>query len=120
MPPDQTPASETRGPLAWSDVVTDALRYWEPRRLLYNAVLALVTIWQLIVHGAFPRPVLPAAALLFVLAALANVLYSAAYVVDIFVQSSVYRTSWRRRRWLLLLLGTLLGAVLSYVVSQGM
>jgi len=26
------------------EMVTDALRYWEPRRLIYNAVLALIVI----------------------------------------------------------------------------
>ena len=26
------------------DAITDALRYWEPRRLAYNAVLALIVL----------------------------------------------------------------------------
>ena len=120
MTPDQSPESESPGPMRWTDVVTDALRYWEPRRLLYNVVLAAVTIGQLIVQHALPRPASSGAALLFILAVGANILYSAAYVVDLFVQASAYRSSWRHRRGLLWLLGTLLGALLAYFITQSM
>src|SRR5262245_13837909 len=107
-----------RDPASWSELVTDAIRYWEPRRLFYNGVLVVVTIWQLLAHGTFPRPIGAGLAALFILAALANVLYSTVYVVDLFVQISIFRIGWRRRRWLLLLTGTLLGGVLAYFVAQ--
>jgi hypothetical protein len=67
-----------REPAPWSELVTDAIGYWEPRRLFYNGVLAVVTIWQLLAHGAFPRPIGAGLAALFILAAVANVLYSTA------------------------------------------
>jgi hypothetical protein len=85
--PEPKPTVRLPGP-TWS---LDALRYWELRRLLYNAVLAVITIWQLVVHHAFPPQASAAVAMLFVLAVVANILYSAAYLVDVFVQTSVYR-----------------------------
>jgi hypothetical protein len=85
-----------------------------------TAVLAVVTIWQLFADGTFPRPIGAGLAVVFILAAVANVLYSTAYVIDLFVQLSAFQSGWRRRRWLLLLAGTLLGGVLAYFVAQGM
>jgi hypothetical protein len=41
-------------------------------------------------------------------------------VVDLFLQFSIFRSGWRRRRWLVLLTGTLLGGVLAHLVAQGM
>ncbi len=93
------------------DIVNDSLRYWEPRRVAYNAVLALV------VAGSFfyYQPALaalgwqPVIGLLFA-AVLANVLYCAAYAADLLVQLSDYQAAWRRYRWLLWTMGTVLAA----------
>ena len=43
-------------------------------------------------------------------AVLANVLYCAAYAVDLLVQQSDYQAAWRRYRWLLWVAGTTLAA----------
>jgi cytochrome bd-type quinol oxidase subunit 2 len=88
----------------------DALRYWERRRLWYNLALAVLCgawVWRTWPHF---RPAFTLGSLLklLVLAALANVCYSAAYLVDIPLQESPLRDSWRKRRWALWVLGTLL------------
>jgi hypothetical protein len=74
-----TPAPQLRA------LLDDALRFWEPRRLLYNLLLTAVVFGWLIVTWPHFRPALnlQALLLLFVLAVLANVCYCAAYVVDI-------------------------------------
>jgi hypothetical protein len=102
-------SSELRG------ILDDALRFWELRRIPYNLILAAVVI----VWVAASRPHLHAglffAALmvLFVMAALANVLYSVAYCLDVFIQFSSFRDLWRRYRWMLWVAGVLLSVALA-------
>ena len=91
------------------DIITDSLRYWEPRRLAYNAILGLAVAGSIFYHQP-PSAVLGwqiVVDLLFA-AVLANVLYCAAYAADLLVQFSDYQTMWRRCRWLLWLAGTIL------------
>ena len=110
-----TPLGPFQGPLA------DAIRYWEPRRLVYNFVLTAVTVaWVL---GTWPhfRPALTLSSLppMAVLALLANVCYCAAYVVDVAMLHSSLESVWRRRRWILWLVGTLFAIVLaSYWIAD--
>ena len=102
-------------------LLDDALRYWEPRRILYNLGLAgVVLAWVALTWPHFrPALTLQALALLFVLAVLANVCYCAAYLVDLPLQYSSFRASWRRRRFVLWLAGMLLAAVLaSYWIAD--
>ena len=47
-----------------------------------------------------------------VLALLANVCYCAAYILDMAMQHSSLSAAWRRRRWILLLVGMLIAIVL--------
>ncbi len=105
----QLPAAPSRG------VLGDALRYWEPRRLVYNLVLAAVVVAWLVVTWPHFRPAfrLNSLLFLFVLGLIANVCYCAAYVVDIPLQSSAFGAVWKRRRWGLWLLGTILAVVLA-------
>jgi hypothetical protein len=104
------------------ECATDAIRYWEPRRLIYNAVLAaLVLVYffkafpaskaQLSVDGALG---------VFLLAVLANVAYCAAYGADIFAQISGYRELWRKYRWILFLIGVLFAGIITRFVAIGM
>jgi hypothetical protein len=108
LPHFDRPLGPFQGPFA------DALRYWEPRRLVYNLVLtAVVVAWLL---GTWPhfRPALTWSSLppMAVLALLANVCYCAAYVPDMAMQHSSLSAVWRRRRWILLLVGMLIAIVL--------
>ena len=95
--------------------VSDALLYWEPRRVLYNAVLTTVAAAWVVLTWPHFRPINlmgippgdthPALLILIILAFLANVCYSAAYLVDIPLQLTF--VAWRKYRWALLLTGTL-------------
>lgn len=93
----------------------DAARFWEPRRVLYNLILtAVVTIWVAASWPHFlPAFNLHALALLLILVLLANLCYSAAYLVDIPMQRSFLAAVWSRRRWALWLAGTLFAIVLA-------
>jgi hypothetical protein len=82
------------------DVITDSLRYWEPRRLVYNGVLLAVVAAHFIAdfprsRSAFRPEVF---VFLFIMAVLANACYCAAYVADLFVQFSGFGRAWQRRR----------------------
>jgi len=93
------------------DIVTESLRYWEPRRIAFNAVLALVLAGSFFYH----QPTLaalgwPPVIGLLLAAVLANVLYCTAYAADLLVQLSDYQAAWRRHRWLLWAAGTAFAA----------
>ncbi|SRR5216683_6038333 len=94
-------------------LLADAVRFWEPRRLVYNLVLAAVVAAWLV--GTWPhfRPALTLSSLtiMSVLALLANVCYCAAYFMDIPMQYSSVGAVWRRRRWGLWLVGMLFAIV---------
>ena len=104
------------------EMVTDAIRYWEPRRLVYNAVLALIVIGYFC--GSLPesRATLSFDGFLFVviLAVLANLCYCAAYIADIFAQFSGFRVLWLRWRWLLLVLGIIFAGIITRFFALGL
>jgi hypothetical protein len=104
------------------ELTTDMLRYWELRRIIYNVALALVVIGHAVPH--FPALMkqlnLDIVLGLFVLAIGTNIVYSAAYVVDWFVQQSDFRDLWRRSRWMLLVTGTTVGAIIAHFFSLSM
>ena len=104
---DESPSGPFRRLLA------DAMRFWEPRRLIYNVVLAAVVVVWVVASWPHFRPTLTLQSLLFlaIMALLANVCYCAAYLVDIPMQSSSLSAVWKRRRWGLWLVGTLFAIV---------
>ena len=88
----------------------EAFRFWEPSRIIYNALLvAVCAIWVLSTWPHF-RPAMTLFSLLqlTVLGLIANVCYCAAYLVDIPLQWSSPGSSWKRLRWGLWAVGTLL------------
>jgi len=105
-----------------SDIVSDAIRYWERRRLLYNGVLILVAL--AVFYDAWPSSQVAlsvtTAQSLFVLAVLANVAYCSVYAVDIFAQYSSFRPRWLRYRWLLFVVGLLVAVILTNFISSSM
>jgi hypothetical protein len=113
--PDQSavlgdsPSGAPRGMLA------DAVRFWEPRRLVYNIVLAAVVVAWLVVTWPHFRPMMVPHSLLLlaILGFFANACYCAAYLVDLPLQSSSSSAVWKRRRWGLWLLGTLFAILLA-------
>jgi len=96
-------------------LVADALRYWEPRRIIYNAVLALVVLAYFAIDWPQSRMVLSFESVLFVfiLAVLANICYCAAYLGDIFVQISGFRAVWQQWRWVLFVIGMAVAAIIT-------
>jgi len=107
-------AARSESPLR--EYATDALRYWEVRRLVYNPLLAAVVLAHFIAAWPASRSLLTSdhALGLFLLAVLANVAYSAVYVADVFIQMSGFRASRARWRWILLAVGFSFAAVLTH------
>jgi len=98
-----------------SEILTDAIRYWELRRIAYNAVLAIVVVTLFLAGwpASLGQITVNSAQLIFVLAVLANVAYCAAYVVDFAAQSSGYRATWKRYRWTVFAIGVLFASILA-------
>lgn len=116
----RTPAQRLpSGPLhpSMHDALSDAIRFWETRRIIYNAALAAVVLvsvtiagWTRI-HGSMTFGNLLA---IMVLAVLANACYCVAYGLDVPAQLSAYRGAWLRVRPFLWLFGTLFGMALAW------
>jgi hypothetical protein len=122
MQPDSDVAVEPPGILAQlRELVTDALRYWELRRLFYNALLGIIVLVHFVAAWPASRTELTSdsALGLFLLAVLANVAYSVVYVPDVFIQFSGFRASRARWRLVLLVVGFAFAAVLTHFVSTG-
>jgi hypothetical protein len=104
------------------DSFTSAIRFWEPRRLIYNAVLAFIVLAYFVSGYPASKTVLSLdfALGLFLLAVVANIAYCAAYLADIFVQMSGFRDVWQRSRWLLFIIGTTFAAIITRFVAMGM
>ena len=108
-PSTQTPAFRTPPTGPDRGLFTDAIRFWELRRLFYNLALAAVVLIWLVASWPHFRPAFTLTSLLqlAVLALLANASYCAAYLVDIPMQHSSFSSVWNRRRWALWVVGTL-------------
>jgi hypothetical protein len=102
--------------------LSNAIGYWERRRIGYNAVLLAVVgaVFAMGWPASRARLSVNAFLILFALAVLANVAYCAAYVVDVAAQMSTFRDTWLRRRWLLAVIGTAFAGVLAYFLSTGL
>src|ERR1700740_1818901 len=110
---DTPPPSGT--PPNFRGLLGDSLRYWELPRRIYNFVLlAVVAAWAATTWPHF-RPMIEVHSLLLlaILALLANACYCAAYLVDIPLQCSALNGLWKRRRWVLWTVGTLLAILLA-------
>jgi hypothetical protein len=101
---------------SFGELARNALRYWEPRRVLYNAALLMVVLLHIWAGWPASKAQLSTDMLifLFILAVLANIAYCAAYAVDLFVQFSGARNSWPRWRWCVLAVGIAFGAALTH------
>jgi len=104
-----------------STYITAAIKYWEPRRLVYNFVMALIVLYYAAPVALQERGFswIPGILALFVLAVMANILYCAAYPVDIFIQMSDFKEIWMKFRWLLFLLGLALASIFTWFLCQG-
>ena len=75
------------------DRVTEALKYWEPMRLVYNGVLAVEVIayYVVLLPASKSNLTRETSLFMFVLAVGADIAYCASYPVDLFVQASALR-----------------------------
>ena len=105
-----------------SGFAANGLRYWEPRRVIYNGVLAVVVLLHFV--GAWPgsreKLSFDLALGVFFLAVLANVAYCTAYLADLFVQFAGLHEAWRRGRIILLSVGILFAATITHFFAKGM
>jgi hypothetical protein len=104
------------------DYVTDAIKFWERWRVVYNLALAAVVIIHFAAGYPGSRAILSLdlALGIFLLAVVANIAYCAAYIADIFAQASGFRELWHRYRWLLFAIGTTFAAIITHFVAAGM
>src|SRR5260370_37113346 len=95
-------------------LLNDAIRFWEPRRLIYNLVLAAVVVIWIAASWPHFRPMvtLHSLLLLSILALLANACYCAAYLLDISMHGLSARTGLKRQRSGLWVIGRLLAILL--------
>jgi hypothetical protein len=103
---------------------TDAIRFWEKARILFNLVLTAIafgTLWYLL-HGIGPawRYLGHNVLLVFILAVVANIAYCAAYPIDTLVQMSDFHEGWRKGRWYLWGIGTAFAAALAVASIVGL
>ena len=101
--------------------LTTAIRYWEPRRLLYNGALAVVVLVCFALNYPASKSTLSFdfVLMLFLLAVLANVAYCAAYLVDIFASASGYREQWWKHRWIVFTIGVLFASIITRFFALG-
>lgn len=113
--------SEESQPPKTNAVATDLLRYWEPRRLIYNAALGLIVLVHFFINApaSWQSITLDVVLVTFLLAVTANVLYCAAYLVDGVVQFTPFRTVWLQIRWLMFALGVAFATVLTHFIAKG-
>ena len=105
-----------------SGYAASGLRYWEPRRLVYNGVLALVVLVHFFTVPPETREPMSVNLLLvvFLLAVLANIAYCAAYLADLFVQFAGLQEAWRKGRVVLLAIGTMFAAAITHFFALGL
>jgi len=93
---------------------SNAARFWERGRVLYNAILTLIVLLWLVLTWPHFRPALTLGSLeaFVVLALAANLCYCAGYLADFFMQGLLPSQYWRRFRQVLWVLGMLFAIVL--------
>jgi hypothetical protein len=101
--------------------LSDAIRFWEIRRIFYNLWLVAVVLTYFFVYWPASKSIVQLDELswLFILAVLANVAYCAAYPVDVFVQVSGVREIRGRVRWVLFVVGMIFAGILTRWFSIG-
>jgi hypothetical protein len=121
-PDDRTPSRSVGTFISrLSAYVADALRYWEMRRLVYNAVLACVVAIDFVVAwpASYDKLSFDLLLGLFILSVIANIAFCAVYVVDLFVQFSGLHTAWRWGRLVLLIIGTAFASTIAHFTTRG-
>ncbi len=105
-----------------SGYAANALRYWEPRRLVYNGALALVVLAHFAADwpGSKNALTFDLALGIFFLAVLANLAYSVAYAPDLFLQFSGLDSALRWGRPILLSVGIAFGGTITHFFASNL
>lgn len=108
-------------PNHYKQLVIDSVQYWERMRIVYNLVLMTlaITCWGAEMLSGRAIDLIGGMVVLLMFAVPANVCFCAAYPVDLGLQLTPLRDSWRRWRWLLFLCGTLLASAVAVWVLLG-
>lgn len=101
------------------EILSNAIRFWERARLIYNGVLAavLVAVYQYCQPASSEHVSLKLFEQMFLGAMGLNVLYTFAYLPDIGAQLSDYRAQWLKYRWILFAAGTTFASILTQLNS---
>jgi hypothetical protein len=104
------------------EALTEGIRYWEPRRIIYNLVLLAIVGIHALRSWFGPGFVVDVdiALWLFLLWVLANVAYCAAYLVEIPAQLSGFRQEWVKIRFFAFLVGLAFAGILAHYFSMGL
>lgn len=95
----------------------NAVRFWEAWRLPYNAILFGVVIENTRLLALLKTDNVSA---LVVLAGIANLLYCAAYPLDLLMQWSGVADGWQRwGRYVVFAAGTLVAAAIAFLFANG-
>ena len=108
--------------IAIREVLSNAIRYWERARIIYNLVLAAIVVGYFVANlpDSASRITLDLSLRFFLRAVLANVVYCAAYVPDVLAQLSDLRPVWLRHRWVLFMIGLTFAAIIARFVALRM
>jgi hypothetical protein len=108
--------------MAVREIIADSIKWWEPRRILYNLGLAAVVLLHFTLGYPQTRSILKLDQLLFffMLAVLANIAYCAAYLCDIFVQMSDLQSFLPKARWAVFGVGVAFALVLAHFWSKAL
>jgi len=102
--------------------ISNAVRFWEQRRIAYNLLLTMVFVGWVVVSWRFLKGAFSLVNFvqLAVLALIANVLYCAAYLAELFFKDSAV-SKWHHWRWGIWIVGTLFAILVeSYWVNDEM
>jgi hypothetical protein len=115
------PPKDTEDP-SFSDALKSAIRYWEPRRLIYNLALCLVVAVDFLAAWPDSKSLVGPETFrtLFWLGVLANVSYGAAYAADLIVPLAITRAAWASLRGCVLVLGTAFAAAIAHSFAEAM
>ncbi len=95
--------------------LTNAIRYWEKMRIVYNVVLLLVVAgcfaWNYSALGS--KLSVNVFMSMILCGILLNVLYCSAYIADVLVQMSEFSERSTKFRWVLFSIGTTFAAILT-------
>jgi hypothetical protein len=101
--------------------LTNAISYWEIRRIIYNCVLAVIVLGYFVANLPTSLECITPDVIfgLFILAVLANIAYCAAYLADIVAQMSGFRDLWLHLRWIVFLIGLAFASILTRWFTMG-